>query len=67
VVGKAPNEESLLVFYIPDQKLWRQSIERLEKGGFNPAVSLNPYGDKQGKTFGDADGYRVVLQNAAWS
>jgi hypothetical protein len=28
--------------------------------------SFNPYWDQHGKTFEDPDGYRVVLQNAAW-
>lgn len=66
-VGKAPSQEHLLVFYIPDQQLWQQGIERLKEQGFNPVRSLNPYWDKQGKTFEDADGYRIVLQNASWS
>lgn len=30
-------------------------------------VSFYPYWDKQGKTFEDPDGYRVVLQNAPLS
>ncbi len=29
--------------------------------------SYNPYWDPQGRTFEDIDGYRVVLQNAAWN
>jgi YycE-like protein len=28
--------------------------------------SFNPYWDGNGCTFEDPDGYRVVLQNAAW-
>lgn len=67
LVGKAPSKEHLLVFYIPDRQLWKQSIEGLEAKGFYPVPSFNPYWDKQGKTFEDADGYRVVLQNAVWS
>ncbi len=63
---QATNQEHLLVFYIPDLQLWRQSIERLEKKGFMAIASYNPYWDKQGKTFEDADGYRVVLQNTTW-
>jgi hypothetical protein len=35
--------------------------------GFRSVVSYNPYWDKDGRTFGDIDGYRVVLQHAAWS
>ncbi|WP_373995262.1 hypothetical protein [Pantoea agglomerans] len=28
--------------------------------------SLNPYWDQRGVTFIDRDGYRVVIQHAAW-
>jgi len=28
--------------------------------------AFNPYWDKNGKTFEDPDGYRVVLQRASW-
>jgi hypothetical protein len=28
--------------------------------------AFNPYWDRHGKTFADPDGYRVVLQHAAW-
>jgi hypothetical protein len=29
-------------------------------------ASFNPYWDRHGRTFADADGYRVVIQNQAW-
>lgn len=28
--------------------------------------AFNPYWDRQGVTFSDQDGYRVVIQHAAW-
>jgi catechol 2,3-dioxygenase-like lactoylglutathione lyase family enzyme len=65
-VGKAPTEDNLLVFYLPDRAEWQQAIDRLEKHGFQPVPAFNPYWDRQGKTFADPDGYRVVIQNAAW-
>jgi hypothetical protein len=34
--------------------------------GNEPTASFNPYWDRQGVTFEDPDGYRVVLQNATW-
>jgi hypothetical protein len=34
--------------------------------GYQPVPAFNPYWDRQGLTFADPDGYRVVLQNAAW-
>ncbi|MEJ2194201.1 MAG: hypothetical protein P8X73_05005 [Ignavibacteriaceae bacterium] len=39
---------------------------RMVSAGFNVIPSYNPYWDKAGKTFEDIDGYRIVLQNAAW-
>jgi catechol 2,3-dioxygenase-like lactoylglutathione lyase family enzyme len=65
-VGKAPTEENLLVFYLPDEAEWQQAVDRMTRQGYQPVKSYNPYWDIQGKTFEDPDGYRVVLQNAAW-
>ncbi len=65
-VGKAPTQEHLLVFYLPDQSEWQQAVDRMIEKGFAPVKSYNPYWDVQGKTFEDADGYRVVLQGVAW-
>ena len=65
--GRAPTEDNLLVFYLADEVEWRQAVERLENRGYNAVTAFNPYWDKQGKTFEDPDGYRVVLQNARWS
>jgi catechol 2,3-dioxygenase-like lactoylglutathione lyase family enzyme len=64
--GRAPTADNLLVFYLPDEGQWLAAIERLTTLGYPPVPSFNPYWDKQGRTFEDPDGYRVVLQNAAW-
>jgi catechol 2,3-dioxygenase-like lactoylglutathione lyase family enzyme len=66
-VGRAPTLDNLLVFYVPDVEQWRVAVERMRSCGYEPVESFNPYWDRQGKTFEDADGYRVVLQNAEWS
>jgi hypothetical protein len=66
-VGKAPTKDHLLVFYIPDQDEWEASGARMLAAGFVCVPSYNPYWDVQGRTFEDLDGYRVVLQNAAWT
>lgn len=63
-VGPAPTEDNLLVFYLPDAGAWRAAVDRMAAAGFRPAASVNPYWDRQGRTFEDPDGYRVVLQNA---
>ena len=66
-VGTAPTKDHLLVFYIPDQNEWEARCARMLAAGFVRVSSYNPYWDMHGKTFEDLDGYRVVLQNAAWS
>ncbi len=65
--GRAPTEDNLLVFYVPDETEWQKAVQRLESQGYKAVKAFNPYWDKQGKTFEDPDGYRVVLQNARWS
>ena len=65
--GRAPTKENLLVFYLPDEQQWHAAVERMIAAGYEPVSSFNPYWDRAGQTFEDPDGYRVVLQNAAWS
>ena len=65
-VGRAPTEEHLLVFYVPDRVEWEAGCARMIAAGFRGVPSANPYWDVRGRTFEDLDGYRVVLQNSAW-
>jgi catechol 2,3-dioxygenase-like lactoylglutathione lyase family enzyme len=65
--GRAPTQDNLIVFYLPDRAAWEAAITRMRAAGFAPVTSFNPYWDRDGATFEDPDGYRVVLQNAAWS
>ena len=65
--GRAPTQDNLLIFYLPDVEHWQRAVGRMEATGHHAVTSFNPYWDKQGKTFEDPDGYRVVLQNASWS
>lgn len=64
--GRAPTQDNLLVFYLPDRNEWQAAVDRMKSAGYEAVESFNPYWDKQGRTFEDPDGYRVVLQNAAW-
>jgi catechol 2,3-dioxygenase-like lactoylglutathione lyase family enzyme len=66
-VGRAPTQDNLLVFYLPDVEEWQRAVARLEGLGHKPVKAFNPYWDRKGKTFEDPDGYRVVLQNAGWT
>ncbi|MCJ8169751.1 VOC family protein [Atopomonas sediminilitoris] len=65
-VGKAPTQDNLLVFYLPDEAEWQARCAAMAAAGFTPVTSFNPYWDVQGKTFEDVDGYRVVIQCEVW-
>ena len=64
--GRAPTQDNLLVFYMPEHAAWQRTVARMEEHGYRPVPAFNPYWDKNGKTFEDVDGYRVVIQRAAW-
>jgi len=64
--GRAPTQENLLVFYLPEEREWRRAIARFSSAGYEKVRAYNPYWDEHGATFEDPDGYRVVLQNASW-
>ena len=64
--GGAPTEDNLLIFYLPDEEVWKAAVERMESVGYAAVKAFNPYWDNAGKTFEDPDGYRVVLQRARW-
>lgn len=63
--GRAPTQDNLLIFYLPDGVSYASAVARMESCGFPAVASLNPYWDRCGKTFEDPDGYRVVLANMA--
>ena len=65
-VKPAPTKEDLVVFYLPDAAAWGAACARMAAAGFREVASFNPYWDAKGRTFEDPDGYRTVLQNAAW-
>ena len=64
--GRAPTEDNLLVFYLPVRADWDAAVARLQAAGHLSVRAFNPYWDRNGLTFEDPDGYRVVLQNEAW-
>lgn len=65
--GRAPTQDNLLVFYLPDQTEWQRAVTQMHAHGFAPVSAFNPYWDMHGLTFEDCDGYRLVFQNAAWT
>jgi len=66
VAGRAPTQDNLLVFYIPDKPDWEERCQHMLTAGFKQVDSYNPYWDRSGRTFEDVDGYRVVIENSAW-
>lgn len=66
-VGHAPTQDNLLVLYLPDPDDWQAATSRMAQAGFAPVPAFNPYWDRNGLTYQDADGYRVVLQNTSWT
>ncbi|WP_431824837.1 VOC family protein [Burkholderia sp. F1] len=65
-VAPAPTPEDLIVFYLPDSETWKAACARATAHGFVRVTAFNPYWEASGQTFEDLDGYRIVLQNAAW-
>ncbi|GAA5264881.1 hypothetical protein ACOSOMT5_P1306 [Acidiphilium sp. MT5] len=65
--GRAPTQDHLLVFYLPDLTAWQAAIARMASAGYMPVPAFNPYWDQHGRTFEDPDGYRIVIQQADWS
>ena len=65
-VRPTPTPEDLWVFYQPDATAWQTTCDALLAAGFGEVLSFNPYWSRHGRTFEDRDGYRVVIQRAAW-
>ena len=65
--GRAPTEDNLLVFYIPDEGDFEARAKSMLAAGFLRVVAFNPYWDRAGVSFEDLDGYRVVLVRQAWN
>ena len=66
-VGRAPTQDNLLVFYLPDQAVYQAALARMAAAGFAPVKAYNPYWDEGGASFEDPDGYRVVLTSRRWA
>jgi catechol 2,3-dioxygenase-like lactoylglutathione lyase family enzyme len=66
-VGRAPSQDNLLVFYHADPLEWQRAVDGMIEHGFAPVPAFNAYWDRAGRTFEDADGYRIVIQQAEWS
>ena len=65
-VRPAPTPEDLVVLYVPGPAAWQSRCDAMREAGFREVVSFNPYWQQHGRTFQDPDGYRVVIEQAAW-
>ena len=63
---RPPDAESLLVFYLPDADAFHAATTRVEALGHAPVASHNPFWDRNGRTYEDPDGCRIVLCHGAW-
>jgi catechol 2,3-dioxygenase-like lactoylglutathione lyase family enzyme len=61
----APTKDNLLVFYIPQDKLFAEAVKRMKDHGYEPVEPENPYWKDTGCTFEDPDGRRVVIYHGA--
>jgi catechol 2,3-dioxygenase-like lactoylglutathione lyase family enzyme len=66
-VKPAPTVEDLVVFYYPNDRDWEAASTRLSAAGFKQVESFNPYWERNGITFEDPDGYRIVLARGKWA
>ena len=67
MVGRAPSQDHLLAFYLPEASEYQAALARMARAGFAPVKSYNPFWDEGGMTFQDPDGYRVVLTSRTWA
>ncbi|HET6805973.1 MAG TPA: VOC family protein [Frateuria sp.] len=61
-----PHEEHLLVFYLEDDEEWRRRCDAMLAAGFTGVRNTNPFWERNGRTFVDREGGRVVLHRGAW-
>jgi hypothetical protein len=66
VVARAPTQDNLLVFYLPDAGDYQRALARMKTQGFDAVPAFNPYWDLNGATFEDGEGYRVVFYKGIW-
>ena len=64
---RCPSPDLLLVLYVPEAAVWSEAVARMSEAGFSTVRSHNPYWDRNGQTFEDVEGYRVVLAKQEWT
>ena len=68
LVGQAPTQDNLLVFYVPDAAAFGRIVTRMQSLGHDPVPAVNPYWTDAGAiTFVDPDGWRAVVVPSAYA
>jgi catechol 2,3-dioxygenase-like lactoylglutathione lyase family enzyme len=57
----APSKDNLLVFYIPEDRVYAEAVKRMKDHGYQPVEPENPYWKDKSYTFEDPDGWRMVI------
>ncbi|MFO1351047.1 MAG: VOC family protein [Gammaproteobacteria bacterium] len=65
-IRPAPTPEDLIVIYLPEPSEWQKVCSRMLEAGFGEERPFNPYWQQRGRMFKDHDGYRIVVEQAAW-
>ena len=65
-ISPSPTPEDLVVLYVPSAEPWQARCAAMLSAGFQEVESFNPHWKQHGRTFEDADGYRVVIEQASW-
>ena len=63
----APTADDLCVFNFPELNQCRKAGDRMLEAGSGEVAPFNPYWRKNGCTFEDHDGYRLVLEQDEWN
>jgi catechol 2,3-dioxygenase-like lactoylglutathione lyase family enzyme len=68
LVGQAPTQDNLLVFYLPDSATCDRIADRMAAAGHLTVEPVNPYwADAKALTYQDPDGWRVVVVPTPYS
>jgi len=62
----SPGRDNLVVLYFDDPAEVEERVARLRAAGHEPVEPENPYWRRDGTTFEDPDGWRVVLMRRRW-
>lgn len=62
-----PTSEDLLVLYVHEREAWLRRCQAMAEAGFKEVAPLNPYWKQNGRTFEDADTYRLVVHCSIWA